>query len=197
MTGAELAFGQPLAGRRVALRPLDRRRLAELHALLGAGDPRAWPLRGALPSLDELEEQLWGASRVQYALVARGDDRTVGLVQGLDEDLRSGTVAVGIAVGEELWRAGWPLEGLVLFLNLLIAGHGYRKLTLEVPAHGVDRFVGSSHRWLEDEGHLAAHAVTEHGVEDVAFFSLFARDWDRDLALQVTGNARAGAGGTS
>lgn len=189
------AFGQPLVGRRVALRPLDWERVAELHAIVGGGDVRAWPLRGDLPSLDAFEAQLWEASRIQFALVSRHDDRLIGLVQGLDEDLRAGTVSIGMVISEDLWRAGWPLEGLLLFLNLLVCGLGYRKLYFEMPDHGVDHFVGTSSQWLADEGRLSGHAATEHGREDVVFLSLYARDWDRDLALTLTGNALGAGGG--
>lgn len=181
-------MGAPLSGRRVALERLRRQHLPVLYEIatsdgLGGG----WPLRGRTIDPAAFETYLWQQSSVQFAIVRRDSGAPIGLVQGVSEDLRSGTVDIAVVVAPRLWRAGWPLEGVVLFADYLFSGLGYRKLYFSMPA-SVRRRVGrAADALLTLECTLSRHVLVDGDYQDLSVFSLHRDRWDTTLLSQVTG----------
>jgi RimJ/RimL family protein N-acetyltransferase len=177
-----------LAGRRVALVPMGPSTIGALHAL--ATSPQnadRWPTFGRAMTVDELVQHLWRLSDLQYVLVRRDDGEAIGLVQRIDDDPRSRTMGIGLMLGEEYWNAGWPLEGIVLFLDHVFCGLGYRKVYLRMAASSL-RFVGAAvERWMRREATLERHQQGDDGYEDVVIHSIHRDDWDPEFAAAITG----------
>lgn len=188
------ALGVPLVGRRVALERLDGSHLPDLHRAATAPEARdEWPLLGRDATVAELADLLWSAGPIQFAIVRRDTGAAVGLVHALEEDLRSGTVSVGLFVEPELWRAGWPLEAVVLFLEYLFAGCGHRKAYFTMRTSTLDRLGGALASWLETECVYVRHVrMLGGGYEDLHVLSLHRDRWDSDLARRITGNPITG-----
>lgn len=181
-------MGVPLSGRRVALERLRRQHLPALYEIATAdGVNDGWPLCGRTMDPVEFETYLWRQSSVQFAMVRQDSGEPIGLVQGVSEDLRSGAVDIAVVVAPRLWRAGWPLEGVVLFADYLFSGLGYRKLYFSMPG-SVRRRVGRAvDAILALECTLTRHVLIDGDYEDLSVFSLHRDRWDTGLFSQVTG----------
>jgi RimJ/RimL family protein N-acetyltransferase len=161
-----------------------------LEALLGREE-----MRGKWPTLypHDVGNTIWRRSRLQYAVLSRSTSDLIGLVQGLDEDSYNGIVGVGVAMHPAVWGKGWPIEAVVLFVNLLFEVHGYRKLYCEM-SDPTRRLLGSAmSRWMRPVARFAEHERVDDGYVDWHIYSLHRRDWDGDLARLVTGGRVVGA----
>ena len=183
--------GVSLTGRRVALERLAWSHVEQL--LRSASAPDAideWPLAGRTLTVGEFGDMLWSTGPINFAIVRRDSGAAVGFVQAVQEDLRSGTVGVGVFVEPVLWKAGWPLEAVVLFIEYLFAGCGYRKAYFTMRTSTLERLGGALDAWLEVECRYRRHVRSprDGGYEDVHVLSLDRDRWDSDIARQITGN---------
>lgn len=154
-------------GRRVRLERLSRRHIPAIHAIATAADVvDGWPLHGQKLDPPQLEAYLWRQSQLQYAIVRKDTDETIGLVQAVQDDPRSGLADVAITVAPELWRAGWPLEGAVLLADHMFDALGYRKLYFSMPASVRARLGGGLDTLLHLELTLTRHLRLDHGHGD-------------------------------
>jgi RimJ/RimL family protein N-acetyltransferase len=180
-----------MSGRRVRLERLAARHLPNLYRI--ATDPATahlWPLVGATVGADELGPFLWGQGALQFAMTRRDSGEAVGLIQGVDEDLRSETIGLGLLVDPALWQSGWPLEGVVLFLDYLFSGLGYRKVYCHMPASTLEKIGdGALGVYLTREATYTRHLRAGDGYEDLHVLSLHRDNWDAPRARRVTGNA--------
>jgi hypothetical protein len=160
-------------GRRVRLERLSRRHIPAIHAIATADDVvDGWPLHGQVLEPPQFEGYLWRQSQLQFAVVRRDSDETVGLVQAVQEDRRSGLADVAITVAPALWRAGWPLEGAVLLADHMFDQLGYRKLYFSMPASIRARVGGGLDTLLRLECTLTRHLRHGDGYEDLHIFAL-------------------------
>jgi len=182
--------GVPITGRRVELATLTGDQMPFLHAIAStSGTAAGWPLLGRSVSAGEFSSFLWQMSSLQFSMVRRDNGDPIGLVQGLDDDQRSQTIGVGLIIDPELWRAGWPLEGVVLFLDYLFVGLGYRKAYFTMTTTSLERLGGMLGGILTTECVLRQHVPVGGGFDDLHTLSLQGADWDSDEARQLTGNA--------
>jgi len=182
--------GVPLSGRRVRLERLAPRHISSLHRI--ASDEAAatmWPLFGRIVSAEEFEGYLWRLSQLQFVVLRRDSGVPVGLLQGVDEDLRNGTIGLALFVDPTLWQAGWPFEGAVLFLEYLFNGLGYRKVYCHMPASVLDRLGGPLDVHLVREGTFNQHLKAGDGYEDLHISSIHREAWDSNYARRITGNS--------
>jgi RimJ/RimL family protein N-acetyltransferase len=186
----------PLTSRRVRLEPLAPRHLDEVHtfvnrpAMIGH-----WPVEGRDVPRERLAEVLWQLSPLQYAVLRKDQGAVIGLVQGLDVDQRSRTIGLGLAMDPQLWHRGWPLEAVILFLDLLFDVMGYRKVYVQMSASTARRIGSAAGEWLTREVTFEQHkpmpgAPNGSAVhEDWHVFSLFRERWDAGL-LELVGGRR-------
>jgi hypothetical protein len=179
-----------LTGRRVALEPLTWRHMGALHQLSSLPEMAgSWPFTDEPMTVEQLEAHIWSTGPVQYAVVRRDSHDTIGLTQGLHPDLRNGTIGVGFAVEPHLWRAGWPLEAVVLFIEHLLSGGLYRKLYFRMTTSTAVRVGGALTDWLAPECVYRRHVRTpEGGYEDMTIYALDRAIWDSEMARRLTGN---------
>ena len=147
--------GAPTQGRRVELREL---RVDDAPILLAMVSRSAtvgrWRLAGHALAPDAFVDYLWQSANLNMVMCRRDNRAVLGLVQAYGLNLRSRTCSVALLVDEKYWSAGWPIEGLVLFLNYLFAGLRLRKLYFYVPAFNIVHFGSVTERWLVEEGVL-------------------------------------------
>jgi RimJ/RimL family protein N-acetyltransferase len=176
----ERVMGMPLTGRRVTLERLRGRHLAALYRLTHAEPTiHEWPLYGRhFASPDQLGPYLETLSHLQFVIRQRDTGEVIGLVQGLDEDLRSKTIGIGVVLAPELWRSGWPLEALLVFVDYLFRARGFRKLYFHMLASTLDRVGSVTSWWLTPECVYRRHVLVQDRYEDVHILGLHRRDWD-------------------
>lgn len=180
-----------MVSRRVALEPLAARHIADLHRL--ATDDRAaelWPLLGTVPDVERFERDLWRKSDLQYVICRRDTGSVVGLVQALSRDARSRTVGLGLLLAPDHWRSGWPLEGIVLFLDLLFEGLGYRKVYVEMATPTVRLLGAATHTWLTPEVVLRRHTSRGDEQVDHHIFAIFRERWDPSFLAVIGAGTR-------
>jgi hypothetical protein len=182
----ERSLGVLMSGRRVSLERLSRRHIPALYEIATAdGVADGWPLRGRMVDAPELEDYLWRQARVQFAIVRRDGGELVGLVQGVSDDPRSGTIDVAVVLAPRLWRAGWPLEAVLLFAGYLFDGLGYRKLYFSTPASVRARLGRSLDAVLSLECTFTRHVRSGDGYEDLSIFALHRDRWDTPQVRKI------------
>ncbi|MCP4307566.1 MAG: GNAT family N-acetyltransferase [bacterium] len=175
------------------LRPLHDRDIPVIFELVSDDSARSfWPLLGRTWSLGEFRAYLWHATFAPMSIVSLEASEIVGHVQTFDVDPRSKTASVGFFIDSLLWNAGWPIEGLVLYLNYVLDAFGYRKLYFHVPEYHIHLFDGAVGRWLVEEGRMRSHLFADGGYHDQIVLALTADRWETDLVLRATANPVSG-----
>jgi RimJ/RimL family protein N-acetyltransferase len=189
----ESLLGVRMFGRRVALERLSLRHIPELHAILSSAQLAGrWPMLGNPVPEHELAAYLGSMSRVQFTIVRRESGEPIGLVQVIDEDPRSRTADVALTIDDHLWRAGWPLEAFVLFVDYLFRGLGYRKLYFSMSEEVQRRLGPRAGALLRHECTLTRHLRVGDDFEDLGIFSLHRSQLDPVLVATITGDRAAG-----
>ena len=182
-------LGVRTVGRRVALEGLSFRHMPALHAVVTSPQlADGWPLLGNPVAEHELAAYLGELSHIQFAIVRRDSREPIGLIQAIDEDPRSATLDVALVIGEPLWRAGWPLEALLLFVDFLFRGLGYRKLYFSMSATVLRRLGPRIGELLTLECTLTKHVRVGNGYDDLSIFSLRRDQLDPVLIATITGD---------
>jgi RimJ/RimL family protein N-acetyltransferase len=183
-----------LRGRRIELARVAPSHYAALHEIAtSASMAHLWPLLGRTVPLDQFGSYLAQMAPVQLTMLRRDNGEPVGLVQGIDEDLRSRRIGLGLVVEPALWSSGWPLEGVVLFLEYLFSGLGFRKVYCHMPTSVLERTGGAMDLYLTEEGVYRQHALVGGVHEDVHILSIHRDRWDSSMARRITGNTGLGA----
>jgi RimJ/RimL family protein N-acetyltransferase len=181
--------GPPLTGRRTRIEPLRDGHFGSLFDIARADALRGrWPLGGRSWTLATFREHVWSTGEIQFVILAKPKDAPIGLLSAYQCDYRSGTAHLALFVEPELWRAGWPLEGLVLFVGHLFSVCPLRKLYLDVPEYNLPHLGGQVGLFLRQEGVLKEHTYCDGKYQDETILSLSKEDWDRDFAARITGH---------
>jgi RimJ/RimL family protein N-acetyltransferase len=128
-------------------------------------------------TLEEFDALVWSTGAMHHAIVRSDTRQPLGMVKILRDDLRSGTAEVGMFVDHRLWRAGWPLEGIVLFVDRLFGGFDYRKLYFLISSSSLARVAGALDNWLIKEAVLADQIRVGDHYEDLNFLTLHRSRW--------------------
>lgn len=158
---------------RVVLEPLSANEHAPLVRRILASSSAEGRYRGFGPasSQESLDRILRENVLCQSLLVDRSD-QAVGLAQCLVANFRHGTAQLGVALAPHVRRTGWPLLGVVLFVDEVFRSNRLRKLYVEVPANNIPQLSTGVHRLFQWEATFAEHEYFEGGYQDVHFYSL-------------------------
>lgn len=181
-------MGVRMEGRRVRLEPLRPRHIDPVHELACSGE---WPLGGADLPLERFVPFISSAWSRAFAAIRVDTDEFIGVIIGVDEDLRNGTIAVGFALKPEVWGAVWPVETVVLYLRYLFEGCNFRKVYLELTESAHERWGGRIDRWASLEARSRQHVRIGDRYEDVLCFGLHREQWAPPLADRIIGPASA------
>jgi RimJ/RimL family protein N-acetyltransferase len=119
----------PLQGRRTRLVPPSPALWDRLY-LLASTDEVQWPWLTRTPR--DFEESLWRGVISQFAIAHHRTGEQAGLVRADNAHLLHGYAFVSIYLLPEFQMRGWPMEGLVLFVNFLFRKFGLQNLYAEV-----------------------------------------------------------------
>jgi len=170
--------GPLLSGRRVRLEPLARRHLPALLGILQQpGMVDEWPQRGTAIDGATIEDRLWRMSNRQYAVVSQRDGAVVGLVQAIDVDEFHATAGLSLFTGPQVWGSGWPIEGLVLFIQLMFEA-GYGRLCCRMAEGAHRRLSAAKTLGLTEEAVFRDHISTADGFEDLHALAIEIGAWD-------------------
>lgn len=175
--------GPPVNGRWVRLEPLTSENVAQALQLVNAAAlAHHWP-RNQLASEGALlgEEDLWRVGDLSYVARSRAG-HPVGLLQGINEDLVNQTIGLSVVIDDSYWKRGWPLEAVVIMLDLLFHWHNYRKVYFQFADSTQRGAALSLAGWWNHEAQFDHHQRTSDGWESWHIFSLFRRQWEETRA---------------
>jgi hypothetical protein len=146
-----------------------------------------WPLLGREVPLASFEDFIWAGSELLF-VVALDDGAPVGILQGYGADLHSKVISISFMLSDRVRLSGWPIEALVMFIEVLFSVHGYRKIYLRVPNPASGIPTSSLQRFCRKEATLTAHVpLAEGGLADLDIWSLQSATWESALARRMTG----------
>lgn len=167
-----------LSGSRVRLRPVLPSDLEWLY--LAASEPETslkWRLQGSSISFDRFAEFLWRGTEVQFLILDRASDVRLGLVQLIRYDPRASTAHLSAFVSKEAQGLGWPLEGVLLFIDYVFTSISIRKIYLESLTPAYEQYASIVGTYLELEGVLREHDVFDGQLVDLHISSLTRSRW--------------------
>lgn len=103
--------------------------LAWLHDL--ASTPPAdtfWRLRGLSLSPADFEAFLYRDVLAQYVVANKATAEPAGFVQAYGASLTQGVASLSVIIDQSFVRAGWPLEGVEMFIDRLFDEFPLRKV---------------------------------------------------------------------
>jgi hypothetical protein len=173
--GATMVGSTPLSevsiyelGRRVILRSVVAEGERWIYeAAVSEEDGYRWRLRGQVIPYDKFMEQLWSDVLCQYVVSARGGDgQALALLQAYKSDFRNGHAHVSVLLRKNYQQAGWPLEGVVLFLNHLFKVWNFRKIYFEGPEFTMGTMGSGAGVLFEEEGRYHQHEYHDGEFHD-------------------------------
>lgn len=177
---AEFAVQDELTGRWTRLRVVSPNDYGILYDLL-VGDPSTafrWRLRGATPSPEQFTQLLWDGVLAQYALCALDSDEPIGLVCCYAPEFRHSYARIAAVVRPQLQKQGWPLEGVVRFVDLCFRLWPFRKLYLESLEFNLEQFGDGLAPWVVEEGRLRGHEWHDGQFWDMVYLALYRSTWE-------------------
>jgi RimJ/RimL family protein N-acetyltransferase len=167
-----------LEGRRAQLRPLDPGDTGWIYRLATTGSNLTrWRLRGSTPSADRFLQFLFHESLVQLVVTPTGSDQPAGLFQLINADMRNGFAYLTALIDTDEQRAGWPFEGLLLFINYAFETWPLRKIYVESLSGNVGQFQSTIGRFLVEEARFSEHEFANGAFEDLHVFALTRARW--------------------
>ncbi len=165
---------QPLVGRRTLLRPVGPQDYDFLYsmAVLPENSIR-WRFRGRSLSIDTFVQSLWQDVLCQYVIESRQNREIVGHVTSFRPEFRNGTAHLGVMVTPGARDQGWPLEGVVLFLDHLFLSYPLRKLYAETLEFNLSLFGAGVGRLFVEEGRLRQDEYHDGRYWDNVFLALY------------------------
>lgn len=176
MSTADVTPAAPLTGARVRLVPLFQRHYDWLYDLaLSEWGGARWRFRGSTPSPARFAEVLWQQVLAQFVVCAHSGE-PLGIVQAYGPDHRNRHAYLSVLFTKESSHAGWPMEGIALFVNYLFCHWEFHKLYIESIAPNVKTFGSLVGRALVEEAHFVDHERYQGGWVGLHVYALY-RSW--------------------
>jgi hypothetical protein len=141
-----------------------------------------WRWMEMSPDLPQFRTLLWSGVLTQYGIRRTVDDHFMGIVGAYGHNYRHQHTYLRVALLPEFQRRGWPLFGVVQFINSLFIRFPLRKIYVEV--FGV---MPALARVLPREGCLRDHVQMSTGVANLEIFAIY-RDWWTEHGRILMGN---------
>jgi len=167
-------------GRRARLDPIEPHEY-DLIARMEALPPTDILYRNMAmtPSPGAFVESLWHGVSVQFAIRPAAGGDLVGLVACYNSDFRHGHATIAAHIFDDFRGRGWPIEGVVLFVNYLFFGFSYRKLYADVIDLNLPTLRGEAGRLVREEGRLVDHYFVAGEHRDRVTLAIHRTDWVR------------------
>jgi RimJ/RimL family protein N-acetyltransferase len=172
---------EPVPPAAVGLRPVVAGDYGWMFAL--EMDPETLPFyrhRARTPTFDDYVRSISSGVLAQFVIFRLDDSQPVGLVAAYGADLRNGHARIAAILGPAFRKAGWPLEGIRLFVRYLFDEFPLRKLYADV----LDPIAASTGLARGDLGVLEARYVEHEYVDgewiDLLTFAVFREQFQSD-----------------
>jgi RimJ/RimL family protein N-acetyltransferase len=187
-----------LDSRRVVLRPITQRDYDFLYTL--SVHPEItfyWRFKGGTPPPEQFPQLLWQGVLCQFLITDRRG-RPAGIITAYNADLQSKYVWLAIMMTPEATDGLMTHDALVLFLNYLFQGWGFRKVYGESSERNVASFYGaySIERGLVTiEGRLKEHELFAGRYWDYLTLAMYRSTWEPiiDRRMPVIRRGMSGA----
>jgi RimJ/RimL family protein N-acetyltransferase len=181
MTRARVAETPPdeLRGRWTALRPVvpeDWRFLYDLSNQPSIGV--TWRYSGAHVSPEEFQASMWSDVLAQFIITAVDNPDPLGVAAVRSPDFRNHHAHFAGALAPHCMGSGWPLEGMLLFLDYVFATWPFRRLYFESIDYIADRYGSFAERYMQLEGRLEEHMFRGGSYRDLLIYSLTREQFD-------------------
>jgi RimJ/RimL family protein N-acetyltransferase len=176
-----------LAGRYVALEPVEARHAADLHACLGApADASLWTYRPEAPPADVAETAArvaqWAAATgsLTWALVPTATGRAAGVASYYRIDPEHGAVEIAaVLFSRALQRTREATEAVVLLAAYAFDDLGYRRLEWKLDSHNAPSAAAARRFGFRHEGRFRHAMVYKGRTRDTEWFAMTDDDWQR------------------
>lgn len=136
-----------------------------------------WRFRGTTPSPEDFRSLLWRGVVGQFIIESRDSHVPVGLVTAFDADFPNGVVHLAVLLGSEAQGKGWPIEGVILFLDYIFSHWPFRKIYAESIAFNAATYLRGSRKLFTEEGCLRDHEYYRGRYWDVHVLALYRAVW--------------------
>jgi RimJ/RimL family protein N-acetyltransferase len=161
----------------VTVRPVTPNDYAWIFDAALSGDAGSrWRLHGDLPTFDSFISGLLSES-VATCIVEQNDAGPIGMVQLIAHQPLSRHAQLSAFLVPEAEGRGWPLEGVVLFVDYAFAAFDLRKLYLESLETEVERYQSLIGPVLHEEGCLKGHRYVFGQHLDCHILALYRDDF--------------------
>ncbi len=116
-----------------------------------------WRYRGAVPSYQQFESELWQGMLVQFMVESLETGQPAGHVICYNPDFALGHAYVGAAMVGSYGGSGIAVEPVALFTQYLFDVWPFRKLYFEMPEFNYRQFASVTGSALQVEGRLQGH----------------------------------------
>jgi RimJ/RimL family protein N-acetyltransferase len=153
-TGDEFTFPTRV-GRWTRLRVVTPSDYEYLYGLASTPETSIrWRFRGSTPRFEEFVASLWHETLAVFLIESRERGEPIGLVSAYRPDFRNQTAYLNVLISPVHRRSGWPLEGVLLFLELLFVNWPFRKVYLEAVEFNYRLLASGAGRLFEPESVL-------------------------------------------
>ncbi len=169
---------------RLVLRPIQASDAAGLHEAFC--DPAVMRFWNGLPSAnraetaDRVARAVGGdpSSRASWALLRRGDDRAIGMVNYHHRDIPNARLEIGYMLAAAHWRKGYMAEALTGFLGHCFGALEAHRVEAGIePENRASRALLESIGFLCEGGPLRQCARRGDGFMDMMIYGLLAPEW--------------------
>lgn len=179
---------------RVRLRPLTARDYSFLyHLALSEETAYRWRYRGATPSPDDFQQQLWRNVLAQFIVEAAGSKwQPVGHVAAFDPSHRDRWVHLAAVGVPSVVGTGAMAEAACLLVDYLFTHWAFEKIYLSVVEYNLAQFDSGLGCVLREEGRLRRHCFFGGRFWDMVLCAVFRDDWTGDWRSTLRGAVPVG-----
>lgn len=184
--------GPPTVGRRVQIRPVYPSDHEYVYALANTPEiaPR-WRYRGETPSFETFVRELWQGTLAHFIIERKVNGQALGYVQAFDASERNGWCYFAVMVDPTLFRSGWVIEGVALFVNYVFTLWNFSKLYAVLLEPAYNDLHGATGSWFVTEGCFKEHEWYDGAYRDLYLVTLRRDAWEKSgpaLIAKLTAN---------
>jgi RimJ/RimL family protein N-acetyltransferase len=166
-------------GRHTRVRPVlpsDYDWLYRVAMLSSAGS--RWRLHGDMPNMEQFVQFLFQGSKAT-TIIEDLDSRPLGMVQVWNTDSVSGHSQITAFLSPEAEGKGWPLEGVLMFIDYAFRAFNLRKIYIEALDTELQSYKSLVGTVLQQEGCFKQHKYVFGEYIDCYLFAIYRPQFDR------------------
>jgi hypothetical protein len=177
-------FSPVRRGRHVTLRPLRPDDYGPLHEIALFTDAGSrWRLHGGIPPFDKFVSLLLDGAPATFAIEHNDDSRLIGMVQLWNYNAMNHNGHITAFLHPSARGRGWPLEGVLLFVDYVFPVFDLRKLYFESLETEVAQYGSIVGPILRPEALYREHQWAFGRLADCHVLALYREDVPRLLRL--------------